>query len=306
MAEFTLRQLEYFVAVAEHGTIAHAATALHVSESAVATAIGDLERSLGASLAIRRRAHGVTLTSEGRTVLAHARTVLREARELSASLGGDEISGPLAVGCYDTMAATILPRLVRGFTDAHPSVALTAMDGPGPVILQRLDDGDLDLAILYDRDIEGQPETAPLLELRAHVIVAADHWAASRESISFAELADEPFVRFDLNPSWQHTRSLMQAQGVTPRECYRTSNLEHARSMVGQGLGYSVLVQRPASDTTHDGRRIVRLELEPPVPPVRIVLAWRAATRPSPRVRAFIEHAVEAFATGGAGDVETA
>lgn len=303
MSEFTLRQLEYFVAVAEHGAISAAAAALHVSESAVSTALTELERSLGASLAVRRRAHGITLTTDGRQALVHARIVLREARELAMSVGREGLAGPLAVGCYDTLAATVLPRLVRGFSDAHPDVVVTAIDGEQDAVQRQLADGDLDLAILYDRDIEGDPEIAPLFSIRAHVLVAADHPAAApgTGTVSFRELAEEPFIRFDLNPSWQHTRSLMALEGVVPIERYRTANLEHARSLVGQGLGYTVLVQRPASDVTNDGSRVAVLELEPPVPPVRVVVAWRRGVPLNARAAEFVRFAVAAFAPADGG-----
>lgn len=297
MSEFTIRQLEYFVAVAEHGTIAGAASKLHVSESAVSTALGELERSLGLPLAIRRRAHGITLTTDGRQALAHARTVLREVRELAASVGRSGLTGPLAVGCYDTIAATVLPRLVRGFIDAHPDVEVDAIDGPQDALQHRLATGELDLAILYDRDIESDPDLAPLYELRAHVLVAADHPAAAARAVSFRQLADEPFIRFDLNPSWQHTRSLMAEQGVTPVERYRTKNLDYARALVGQGLGYTVLVQRPATDVTSDGSRVAVLEIEPPVPPVRVVIAWRRGAPLPERAAEFVRFARASFGT---------
>lgn len=298
MPDFTFRQLEYFSAVAEHGTIAGASAALHVSESAVSAALGELERALGTTLAVRRRAHGITLTTEGRDVLAQARGLLLDARELQDRIERPGLAGQIAVGCYDTMAATVLPRLVRGFSDEHPDVRIEASDGPQQVIQQHLESGELDVAILYDRDIEGTPVIEPLFALRAHVLVSQRHPLADRETVSFAELVDEPFIRFDLNPSWQHTRSLMSAQGVVPRERYRTGNLEHARSLVGQGLGYTVLVQRPASDVTHDGSRVRRLEITPPVTPVRVVIARRSTGEPTRRAAAFIEYAKATFADG--------
>lgn len=297
MSEFTIRQLEYFAAVAEHTTIAAAAASLQVSESAVSTALTELERALGTSLAIRRRAHGITLTTDGRQALAHARRVLNEVRNLSASVGHGGIAGHLAVGCYDTLAPTVLPQLVRGFSDAHPEVTIDAIDGPQNALVQQLADGRLDLAILYDREIEGEPELAPLFELSAHVLVAADHPAAARKRVSFRELADEPFIRFDLDPSWQHTRSLMAREGVTPVERYRTANIEYARSLVGQGLGYTVLVQRASTDFANDGSRVVVLELDPPVPPVRVVIAWRRGASLPARATAFVAHARREFGT---------
>lgn len=304
MPEFTLRQLEYFVAVADHGTIAAGATELHVSESAVATALSELERSLGVRLAIRRRAQGITLTSEGRHALALARAVLRDARELAASVTAPDgrLAGPIAIGCYETLAPTILPRLIRSFGDLHPDVTIEAHDGPQEQLLHDIASGELDLAILYDRDLEGTPQIETLFETRPHVLVAPGHPLAEHGRASFRELAGEPFIRLDLSPGWQYTRALMAAQEVTPVERFRTRHLEHARSLVGQGLGYAVVVQRPGTDMTQDGGRVVSLELDPAPPPVRVVLAWRRGSQPPARVEAFIAHARETFARGGPAD----
>ena len=109
MPDFTLRQLECFVAVADHGTIARAAEALHASPSAIGAAVEELERHLGQRLTVRRRAHGVSLTTAGRTLLPQARGLLSSARDLAPARGG-RLSGRLTVGCYQTLAASLLPK----------------------------------------------------------------------------------------------------------------------------------------------------------------------------------------------------
>ena len=79
---YSLRQLLYFVAVAEKGTVSAASERLRVSPSAVSLAISELERALKVQLCVRRKAHGVTLTVSGTQLLHHARALLRQAREL--------------------------------------------------------------------------------------------------------------------------------------------------------------------------------------------------------------------------------
>jgi len=78
---YSLRQLAYFVAVAEAGTLAGASATLHVSASALSLALDELERALDAQLTVRRRAHGIRLTPAGQETLRRARRLLREAEE---------------------------------------------------------------------------------------------------------------------------------------------------------------------------------------------------------------------------------
>ena len=123
---FTLRQLAYFVAAANEGTIAGAAELLHVSASAMSDAITELETAMRERLCVRRRAHGLTLTPAGQQLLAHARRVLAEAEELQRSIGGaGQLSGPVVIGCYPTLAPTILPPLLQDFAALHPEVELS-------------------------------------------------------------------------------------------------------------------------------------------------------------------------------------
>src|SRR5690349_8025732 len=111
MVDFSLRQLTYFLAVAEAGSIAAAAARLHVTATAVAASVTELERILGVQLLVRRRAHGASLTPSGSYLAARAAALLREADELSLSVAGrgTELAGPLTLGCYVTLSPTVLP-----------------------------------------------------------------------------------------------------------------------------------------------------------------------------------------------------
>src|SRR5690625_5548304 len=105
MNDVTLRQLQYFVAVAETQSITKAADRSHVSQAAVSLAITDLEKSLGVTLTIRRRAKGVALTAEGRAILTDARVMLDQAKELaerdrkSTRLNSSHVAISYAVVC---------------------------------------------------------------------------------------------------------------------------------------------------------------------------------------------------------------
>jgi len=117
-----MNQLAAFVAVAEAGTLSGAAERLHVSASALSASVTELERALQTQLLHRRKAKGASLTPAGELVLPRARHLLYQAGELEADARGDErgVAGVVRLGCYPSLAPTVLPVLLSEFAQAHP------------------------------------------------------------------------------------------------------------------------------------------------------------------------------------------
>ncbi|NKX53204.1 LysR substrate-binding domain-containing protein [Arthrobacter mobilis] len=296
MARYTLRQLSYFVAVAETGTIAAAADELRVSPTAVAAAVRELERIFRTQLTVRRKAHGVSLTPAGSYLFSHAVRLLRDAEELelNASSGGQELSGPLVVGCYLTVAATILPVLLEGFSVNHPKVQLDFVEGTQDEMQERLFAGELDLAVVYDMDLRPGLGSVLLYEVAAYVLLPDGHRLAGQEQVTLAALAEDPMILLDAPPSSHHTMSLFEDAGVQPRIRYRTTDFELTRSLVGRGAGYSVLVQRPAVDASYEGRQVVARPIVPAVKPIAVRMIWPEAIRLTDRARTMVNYAASA------------
>lgn len=295
MARYTLRQLAYFVAVADAGTISAAAARLHVSATAVAAAIDELERILGAQLTVRRKAHGVTLTPAGSFLRNNAETLLRDADELelSAASGGTELTGPLAIGCYVTVAPTVLPELLAGFSERHPKVKLDFLEGPQDEVQRQLFAGRLDLAVVYDMDLLQGLAGKELYQVPAYVLLPPGHRCEAQATVSLQELADDPLILLDAPPSRNHTLSLFDQASVTPTIRYRTTDFELTRSLVGRNMGYTILVQRPAVDVSYEGRPLVAKPIMPDVTPVGVQIVWPRAVRLTDRAAAMIDFAVE-------------
>lgn len=178
---FTMRQLVAFVAVAETGTISAAAGRLLVSQSAVSLAVTELEKALSAQLCVRRRAHGVQLTSAGESLLARARALLQQASEIENEMlgAGGDLAGRLAIGCYATVGPTILPPLLSEFTDLHPRVSLTFREAMADELAARLEGGALDAVITYDLELPPTLRTATLMTRRPALVVPAGHRLAT-------------------------------------------------------------------------------------------------------------------------------
>ena len=229
---YSLRQLEYFVAIAEAGSLSGAAEELRVSQSGLSQSLTDLERALKVQLAVRRKAHGVALTPTGTQVLRHARDLLRHGEDLAnIAAGGDSLRGVLSLGCYVTLAPTTLPPLLEEFNEIHPDLRIDFVEGTQDVLQRRLLAGELDLAVLYDMELQPEMERAVIDTARPHVLLAAEHRFANDPTVSLADLAAEPMVLLDAPPSSHNTLAIFDRLGITPEVRYRPDHLRaRARS----------------------------------------------------------------------------
>lgn len=298
--DFSLRQLAHFVAVAETGTISGAAEKLFMSQSAVSASIAELERALGADLCVRRRAQGVSLTPMGRVVLDRARGLLAEASEIAFLARGREaeLVGPLVVGCFVTLAPTVLPRLLEEFEALHPKVSVDFVEGDLDRLQTGLLGGELDIAVMYDLDVSGPFSRLVLYEPRAYALFSPAHPLASKSAVTLEDLAPEPLALFDRRPSAHYAMSLFEARGLTPNIRHRTQTYELTRSLVARNLAYAILVQRPTTRSSYEGLPIVEREITPPATTVPVILAWPRDARLSPRARALADLAKAQYADG--------
>jgi DNA-binding transcriptional LysR family regulator len=301
LAAYTLRQLAYFVAVAEAGSISGAAVKLHVTPTAVASALTDLERVLRTQLVVRRKAHGVALTPTGTFLRERATTLLRDADELelATASGGTELAGPLVLGCYVTLAPTIVPMLMEWITRQHPKVELAVVTGSQVELPHRLLAGGLDLSIGYDVALPDDLDSVPLYRAPAYALLPEGHPLAERDIVPLAELATEPMIMLDVPPAAQHTLLLFERAGITPRVAQRTSDYELTRALVARGFGYSLLIQRPAVDRSYAGLPLITREITPADPSGNVLMIWPRHVRLSDRAAALI-----AFATEHAHDID--
>ncbi|MEV6131416.1 LysR family transcriptional regulator [Streptomyces violaceusniger] len=290
---FTLLQLRYFLVAAERGSMTEASGALHIAQSAVSAAIHNLERDLRVQLFIRRRGRGLTLTPAGERLQQHARELLARAREIEREARGDgeTISGPVAVGCFVTLAPYYLPPLFSECTDRHPGIEIDVVEGETDQLVQALRAGRIDFALTYDLGLTAEMDlrSETIARAPAYVIVAADHPLARQGSVEPAELSAEPLVLLDLPHSRDYFRSLIAATGTAPDVRYRTRSYETVRSLVARGLGYSVLNQRPATGQTYGGGEIAELELRDGSPPLEVQIASVKGMTQTARARAVME-----------------
>jgi DNA-binding transcriptional LysR family regulator len=297
---FTLRQLEYFVAAAEAGSITEAALNIPVAQSSVSTAIAQLEAALGVQLFIRHHAQGVAPTAEGRRFAERARALLREADELErfASDLTAELSGTLQLGCLVTLAPLVGPHLAKGFGDRHAAVGLEMVEAGQDELFSGLRSGMLSVALTYDLVIDAGISFAPLASLPPVALLSAGHPLAAKPIVSLQELAAQELVLLDLPHSRDYFRALFSDAGVEPIVAHRSMHPEVIRTMVANDFGYSIVNARPSIAVALDGRPLVIRPIAGEPRPMIMGLARLARLRPTRLVQAFEQHCRAAVTDG--------
>jgi len=297
LSHVNLRQLEYFIAIADAGSISQAAAELHVSQSAIAAALTQLERTLDVQLCVRRRAFGISLTSSGRLLRDRARALLYEAEGLEQSVSGrtEPLIGAVAIGVPDEMAPVFLPPILEVLARDHPLIDVRIEVDLEASFYPRLDSGEIDLSISLDHRLPTLIDFIRLRPVTSWAILPEGHRLAKRERIELADLVDEGWVMLDTEPGATHAASMFNTAGLTPRVAFRSPTFELARSLVGRGFGYTLHIHRPSGDLSWEGRPLAVRPLNTGLPVEFASLAWSRRIAPSPWARAFIEAAREAW-----------
>lgn len=293
MTRISLRQLEYFRAIAQTGSLTAAAEDRRVSRSTVAAALDDLERALGAQLGVRSKSHGIELTETGRSVLDTAITILGEVDDLESIASEHRLTGDLVIGCFSSLAPTVLPRLLQRYAAEHPEVRTSVVVDSADALDERLGAGELDLMISYNPHLDPSLAHARLFETRMHALLPAGHRLAGDPVVSVRDLIDEPLVLMMTPPSIDEVLGYFARQDLRPNVRFRITHFELARSLVAAGLGYSLFIQRPKNNLSYDGLPLATLPLDP-APPVQLVgVAWPRARRLNAKGRELIRIALD-------------
>lgn len=289
---FTLRQLSYFVAVGEAGSIARAAERMNISSPSISAAVGQLEAEFGLQLFVRKHAHGLALSQAGRQFMVQARAVLAAAESLNG-LANDitgQVRGPLAIGCLTTLAQLVLPHLRRQFETRYPQVSVHQSEMHQAEIFEALRQARIDVALTYDLEIPSDLVFAPLLDLPPYAILAETHALADRAAVSVEDLLPHPMVLLDLPYSADYFLSFFTRIKARPNIAERTRDMAVMRSLVANGYGYGLANIRPVSDVAPDGKRLRHVPLTGAVRPMRLGLASAEGATGSLTIRAFAEH----------------
>jgi LysR family transcriptional regulator, hydrogen peroxide-inducible genes activator len=283
---FTLRQLEYVVAIARHGSFSAAARASHVSQPALSMQVAQLETALGNQL-FERTSKRVNVTPFGIRFVEKATALLANVSELEAvaQSSREPLVGDLRLGVIPTVAPYSIPRIATAIRERHPRCRLLLTEHTTPELVARAENGNLDVILLA---LE-----ADLHELTTHalfadpfvVACAADHPLAARKKIALEELnAAQLLLLEDGHCLSDQVRQYCGAAGDNVIGDFRAGSLQTLMQMVALGYGVTLLPTMARAAFEAMTPPIVTRPLAAPAKRT-IGLAWR---RSHPREREFV------------------
>ncbi|HEX7495806.1 MAG TPA: LysR substrate-binding domain-containing protein [Candidatus Limnocylindrales bacterium] len=290
-----LRQLEYFVAVADEASFTRAAEKLHVSQPGVSAQIRQLERELGQEL-LDRSGRTVRVTDVGAAVLGYAREALGAASgaQLAVDAFTGLIRGRVAVGMVIACSSFDFAELLAGYHRSYPAVEIALSEANSDELIARLQSGQLDLAYIALGGVA--PAGLDLLEIADEALVAAvsegDALATCR-SMPLAAIGDRTLLSL---PRGTGIRAIFDEAcagiGLRPRITLEASNLGILARLASLGLGVAILPESVAAATPG----LHAIEITDPRMRGKVALAWRTEGPTGPAAQALIRGAREAIA----------
>ncbi|MET9957347.1 LysR family transcriptional regulator [Streptomyces sp. NPDC006339] len=286
-----IRQLRYFVTVAEEANFTRAAARLHLAQPGVSAQVRRLEKELGHPL-LDRSGRSVTLTEVGEAVLPYARAALTavEAVRQTAEEFTGLLRGRVAIGLVAGAAAAAhefdLAAVLAGFHEDHPRVEIALTEDTSERMLVALDRGELDIAVIGLADEEPPPGVSVqvLVDEPLVAAMAPDDGALTppdRTSIPLAELRDRPLISLPRGTGLRGVLDRACAQaGFRPRIAFEAAAPLFLAQLAARGLGVAVVPALPAHTVAGLGLRT--LAITDPHLRGRVALAWRSTGPPSP------------------------
>lgn len=285
---FSIRQLRYFAAAAELGRISQAAVQLNISQSAVTTAVRDLELILGQQL-FDRRAQGVELTDAGRRFLSHAYTVLGAVDDAMRSPHlEDGVEGVLTIAASYTVLGYFLPLHLQRFTQRYPRVDLRVHEATRETIEEGLITRRFDMGVMLTSNVANRElALETFVGSQRRLWLPANHRLLELPEVTFADVVDEPYIMLTVDEAAATTLKYFGRTPHQPRVRMRTSSVEAVRSTVANGLGVTILSDMVYRPWSLEGRRIETVTLKETVPTMNIGLGWKKGAEHTPAMAAF-------------------
>jgi DNA-binding transcriptional LysR family regulator len=287
----TLRQIRYFAAVAELGTISGAARQLSVSQSAVTEAIKALESAVGATL-LARSGRGVSLTHRGQVFQRRAARILEAVADAGRALASDDApAGELHLGVSPLVAGYVLSDLLARFRRAFPAVEIRAAEDTAEYLEHLLINGELDVAVLVVSGVHDSAalESETIEQSAFRLWLPLGHPLAAAKTVSLTDAAEERQIILAVDEVQETVDAFWRARGLRPEIAFRTRSVEAVRSLVATGAGIAVLPDLVYRPWSLEGDRIEARPLAEPLPPVRVGVVWRRGSLLSSTARQFLD-----------------
>lgn len=266
MGLLELRQLRYFVEVAEREHISEAAEHLHVAQSAISRQIANLEEELGAPL-FERIGRNVKLTPIGKIFLEHTITALKAidfaAKQVEEFL--DPAKGTIKIGFPTSLASYVLPTVISAFKKEYPDVSFHLRQGSYKYLIEAVKNRELNLAFLGPLPPKDELiNTTILFSENVHALLPANHPLAKSEKINLIDLRDDNFVLFPEGYILQKVvLDACRSAGFVPTITSEGEDMDALKGLVAAGIGVTLLPESSLYDSS--ARFTVKVPIAMPV-----------------------------------------
>ncbi|KLV25097.1 LysR family transcriptional regulator [Niallia circulans] len=261
-----LRQLKYFIEVAEREHVSEAAEHLHVAQSAVSRQIANLEDELGVQL-FEREGRNVKLTPIGKIFLTHSQSILksvdRAVEQVNAYL--DPERGSIKIGFPTSLASHLLPTVISAFKEKHPNVRFQLRQGSYYFLTEGVKNRDIDLAFLGPVPTDDFLLTGNILFTeRIFALLPSNHILSERKSLRLRDLRNDEFVLFPEGYILQKIAiDACKQEGFLPNINAEGEDLDAIKGLVSAGMGVTLLPESTFYDTVP--KFTVKVPIEDPI-----------------------------------------
>ena len=298
--DITLRQVKYFIAAAEAGKIATAASMLSISPSSITESIKELENITGVSLITRHR-RGINLTFDGYRFLQHCYNINASVSDAEYAIKNSytDISGDLVLGITITVAGYFLASPLARFKRTFPNIRVKLLEYPRDRIEIMLMEGKIDLAVLLVSNVNNADlSLETLISSKRRLWTSVNHALCSKKEITLKNISKEPYIQLMIDEAGVTHMNFWHKYKMTPQIIFRTESVEAVRSMVAVGSGVTILSDMVYRPWSLEGDRIEAHEIQDDVPPMDVGLAWSKDRKHTKCARSFIEFCQMEYTSG--------
>ncbi|HBG9531962.1 TPA: nitrogen assimilation transcriptional regulator NAC [Klebsiella oxytoca] len=241
-----LRRLKYFVKIVDIGSLTQAAEVLHIAQPALSQQVATLEGELDQQLLIRTK-RGVTPTEAGKILYTHARTILRqcEQAQLAVNNVGQTLSGQVSIGLAPgTAASAITMPLLQTVRNELPEVMVYLQESSGTLLNDKLIDGQLDMAVLYERSPVAGIISQPLLKEDLYLVGTRDCPGQSVDLTAVAEM--NLFLPRDYSAVRERVTEAFTLRRLSAKIIGEIESITTLTAAIASGMGVTVLPESAA------------------------------------------------------------
>jgi DNA-binding transcriptional LysR family regulator len=254
-------------------------------------AINQLEEILGFELLVRN-SHGVSLTRGGEQFLRHARTIIGAVNDAvrMPTRAPETSKGEVKLGVSYTVMGYFLPPLLLRFQRAHPEIEIKITEAHRRVVETSVANGPLDCGLILTSNLVNTDDLRYelLVKSQRRLWVSTGHELLKAEKVTFSDVVHQPYIALTVDEAWQTTQRYWSSVTTAPSPRLATSSVEAVRTLVGAGMGVTILSDMVYRPWSLDGHRIETIDVDETVPSMDVGFVWNGNRKSNPASELFL------------------